>query len=246
MKKHLTSRTRWALLGLFAWAASAANASVMLVDVTMPGLQETVAWESPDLNNANTSLTPTTGTGTITPISPGYQASAGFYSWQGDFGAEVTSSSTFDTQNVVFQLVMMANPDYTTEQILNYDGSYLPEFDMEVGYAGGPTLNYNGGTQGIQATLSEVVAGPTHTTISGFEGELSSYAWQWDLSGITDDISSVSITAPIIAHQSTVEARLDLGSSFSSLAAVPEPQTYALMLGGVALAFAAFRRRRVG
>ncbi|MDP0501047.1 MAG: PEP-CTERM sorting domain-containing protein [Verrucomicrobiota bacterium JB022] len=244
MKNTLQTRSRWALLGLFAWVASAAQASLMLVDYTLPGLQDTVAWESPDLSNANTTLAPTFGTGTIAPVSPGYQASAGFYSWQGNFGATVTKTSSFDMSNVVFQLAMMANPDYTTAEILNFDGSYIPGFDMQAGYTGGPTLSFNGGSQGIQATLAEVVNGPDLTNIGGFEGELASYAWQWDLSGITETITSISITAPIIAHQSTIEARLDVSSSYSSIAAVPEPQTYALLAGTAVLGFAFYRRRK--
>lgn len=240
-KYHASGRGLLALIASSALAIQA-SASVLLVDYVLPGTQSTVAWESPALSNSNPAGTPTFGTGTIDPITPGYHASAGYYSWMGDFGATASTSAAFDIQNVVFQLVMMQNPDFSIYEILNYDGNYLPGFSPEAGYTGGPILNYNGGTQGIQATLSAVVAGPSYETIGPMEGDVASFAWQWDLSGITDEISSISITAPIPIHQSTVEARIDSSNVYTQV--VPEPSTYAAILGLATLGVAMILRRR--
>jgi hypothetical protein len=199
--------------------------AVLLSDYDLGGLQETVYWEAMQdsagnvaaggyLSGANTSNLTTEGVGTIAPVLPGYKASTGYYSYQGNFGLEATTSiqdtSTgfTDIQNVVFQRVAMTPTDVTTS----------------LGFDGGPQLSlYSGDT--LIAIISADYSLAGTDTVSGTTsnpGTYYSFNYQWDLSGYAEEITRISIYAPIEAHGSTIEAQIDIGGTFTAVL-VPEP-----------------------
>ena len=241
-------------------AASSAHAALLLQTPSLGSGQESVHWEYFDgtgvnrsLNSGNAAGTPAAGVGTIAPVSPGYRASAGYYSFMGSFGMTATTEVTAlgDIQNVVFQRVSMANPDFSMDVNLNWDGSAITGAtvdDPSMGAApsitlGGPWLSYYDASDNllgrIQATETGILASATGITVGGFSGDLNSFTYQWDLSGVAEDVKSVRIDAPIMVHSSTVEARIDIGGNYVQV--VPEPASGLLSLGMAALLI---RRRR--
>ena len=198
---------------------SGAHAAVgsLWPDYNLSGIQTTTTWLN--LSSTNLSLAPSAGAGTIAVNSPGFQASIGFYSFSTDYSF-VTSANYggSDVGNVVFQVDWSPNPD-------------LPVV--------APTLSYNGGTQNIAATFSAINGSEARNTFMG-SMNFSGYAWQWDLSGIADNITSVSIFSPVSVHTSVMGAELQMSDSFVQV--VPEPTAGTLIvaaLGGLLL-----RRRR--
>ncbi|BCU78172.1 hypothetical protein llg_28870 [Luteolibacter sp. LG18] len=195
--------------------------AALLADYNLGVDQNTTVWTT--LSNANPTRTADAGSdaGSFTIGAPGYQASVGTYSYSTDYSITVTQTSTFDLQTAVFQVDIAMNPAYT-----------LP-------YGTGPLLSYNGGTQNLAASLF---------TTNGTENRNTSFgpmtytggAWQWDLSSIGEEITSLTITMPVSVHSSISAARIDSGSS--NLAVVPEPSMgfLALLGGGMLVA----RRRR--
>ncbi|MFT4176265.1 MAG: PEP-CTERM sorting domain-containing protein [Luteolibacter sp.] len=243
MKTHRLLPHIVACLAVFSMSS---HAAVLLQDVALGGVQQTVYWEGVEsngmlspggyLSSANPTGIPTAGVGTVAPIAPGYRASLGYYSFTGHFGMTASTSiqgSAFsDIQSVVFQRVSMPN----TTGGLTLDDNLL--FD------GGATLSlYSHGTlvDTIVATYafvgSETAEGDPNT---GFPGTFYNFTYQWDLSGYTEEITSVSVDAPIIVHSATAEARLDISSN-NAFEAVPEPST--ALLGALASAFLLVRRR---
>ena len=88
-------------------------------------------------------------------------------------------------------------------------------------------LNYNGGSQGLPADFTNVVAG----------GPYPDRAWQWDLSTISG-ITSYEILYS--GHHAATSLTVTTGDSF--LQVIPEPST--AVLGMATLGFTFIRRRR--
>lgn len=256
MKNSLILFTASALLA----AVSPSHAALLLQDVSLGGGQESVYWESYSgsgdnrgLSSGNAAGTPAAGTGTIVPISPGYRASAGYYSYMGSFGLTATTTATAisDIQNVVFQRVSMMNPDFSAEMNLNWDGNAIvaPTVDDPSMPAaplitlGGPWLSYfdsSGNLLGkVQATVTGILATATDVTLGPFSGDIYNFTYQWDLTSVAENVASVRIDAPIMVHSATVEARIDISGNYVQV--VPEPSTGLLSLGVAALLF---RRKR--
>lgn len=241
-------------------AASSAHAALLLQPPSMGMGQESVYWEyysgtgdNRSLSSGNAAGTPAAGVGTIAPVSPGYRASTGYYSFMGSFGltATTTVTSLSDIQNVVFQRVSIANPDFSVSVNLNWDGTEITANtvdDPSMGAApsitqGGPWLSYYDAAENllgrVQATVTGILASSADISVGSFSGDLYSFSYQWDLSSVTEEVKSIRIDAPIMAHSSTVEARIDIGGSYVQV--VPEPSTGLLSLGMAALLI---RRRR--
>ncbi|MGC4013843.1 MAG: PEP-CTERM sorting domain-containing protein [Luteolibacter sp.] len=199
-----------------ACALAASAHAALIVDYNLGTSQNSTTWST--LNNTNPTRTSDVGSdaGTLTVNSPGYQASLGIYSPTGDYSITITQSSTFDLQTALLQLDIAAS-------------GVLP-------YGTGPLLSYNGGSQELAATYFGTNGTETR---GGFN--YTGAAWQWDLSGIADTVTSITITVPVQMHSAISAAQIDSGSS--NLAVVPEPSMMGLTLLGGGLLVA--RRRRV-
>ncbi|MDY0746396.1 PEP-CTERM sorting domain-containing protein [Paucibacter sp. R3-3] len=117
-----------------------------------------------------------------------------------------------------------------------------------------PTLSYTtaaGTTSNIAATFSEVVDKFDNGTVempTGTENVyINQYALQWDLSGVSDPITSFSVSFNGVMHSQVYGLTLTESSDFLQVVAatpVPEPETYALLATGlIGVAFIARRRR---
>lgn len=216
-------------LAVVSACASVHASSSLLEDISLAGQQSTVRWTN--LSNTNASLTPSLGSGSIAVASPGYKATAGFYSFSGDYSATTGASASFDIDTVVLQLVAMQNPDHTLAEYLTYGG--------------GPVLTYtfDGGSGTLGATSATVLAGPVYDDSGFIPGNYYNLAWEWDLSALPQSVSSVSIQSFIPVHTSITGAQLDLSDTFT-VSAIPEPAAFAALAGFGALILAGLRRRR--
>ncbi len=206
--------------GMSLFTIPSASAA-LLVNYNLGSGQSTTTWEV--LNNTNPTRTPTVGTGTLTIAAPGYQASVGLYSFSSSYSTTASHTSTVDMQNVIFQV----------------DASINTTFAFP--FSGGPLLSFNGGAQNIAAS---------YFSLNGTENRVTSFgpqtytggAWQWDLSGVTDTITSVMVMSPFSVHTSVSGQRIDASGSFSVMP-IPEPSAMGLigLSGGLWLA----RRRRI-
>jgi len=103
-----------------------------------------------------------------------------------------------------------------------------------------PVLSYNGGAQNLTATYYDLL----------WEGELSAdqgdgygylRAFQWDLSGIVDPISSFSISWSNTNHAQIYEMQLNQSDVFTQV--VPEPSAFLLVVSGMSGILFSTRRR---
>lgn len=245
------------LLPVFALLAAAAQSQAALL-LQNPGIGgESVYWEmfqgtagvdpNRGLSSGNAAGTPAAGTGTIVPVSPGYRASVGYYSFMGGFGLTATTAAVAisDIQSVVFQRVSMANPDASLDLNLNWDGNATGVLGAAPAITlGGPWLSYYDASNNllgkIQATYSAIIGGAPDMSLGAFSGDVYNFAYQWDLSGVAENVASVRIDAPIIVHSATVEARIDISGGFTQV--IPEPGSTSLL--GIGLAGLLIRRRR--
>ncbi len=124
-------------------------------------------------------------------------------------------------------------------------------FQLEIGEASThdfyngvlPTLSYNGGNQMLSAdyiSLSQVFNGTVEMPTGTEPLYINTYGLQWDLSGISETITSFTISFNGVQHAQVYSMQLDQSDTFTQ--AVPEPSTYALF--AVAGAFVCWRLRR--
>ncbi|NJM39190.1 MAG: hypothetical protein HC845_15810 [Akkermansiaceae bacterium] len=186
-----------------ALLCTATSHAALLVNYGLGGSQITTTWDN--LRNSNPSLAPSVGVGNLTVAAPGGQFSVGLYSFADAYSTTAAVSSSFDVQNVVFQADLAFNTAFS-----------FP-------FSGGPLLSYNGGAQNIL---------PMQHGVTGTESRVTSFgtlnytgaAWQWDLSGVSDEITSISIISPFSVHTSVAAQQIDLGASFAALS-IPEPSS---------------------
>ncbi len=192
-----------------------------------------------DLSSFNPTSTPTSGSGTIAPVAPGFRSTGSFYSFTNHFGATATTTAAFDISNVVFQLVGMQNPDYSVDQTLSFSAPTV--------FSGNPIrLSYTIGGDTFYRTATDraITNFGADVTIGPFSGDLYTYAWQWDLSDVVGTITSITIEAPIIVHSATANARIDISDNYERIiVSVPEPSTYAMIAFGVGALLVHGRRR---
>ena len=107
-----------------------------------------------------------------------------------------------------------------------------------------PTLSYNGGTQFLTAdyvSLSQVFNGTVEMPTGTEPIYINTYALQWDLSGISETISTFSISFSGVQHSQVYSMQLDQSDTMTQ--AVPEPSTYALMALGAGVVCWHLRRK---
>ena len=117
-----------------------------------------------------------------------------------------------------------------------------------------PLLSYttaSGSFSSIAATYSETLEKFFNGTVEMPTGTeniyINQYAYQWDLSGVTDAITSFNISFTGVQHAQVYGLTLSQSDVFSqavNVTAVPEPETYAMMLAGLAGVVAMARRRK--
>lgn len=215
-------------IAAFIVCGASATAAPLIVNYDLPGTDYVTTWTN--LTSSNSGLAPQSGTGSITVQSPGFAASFGLYSFGGDYGVTLAKSDFtlgVDLKTVILQLDFAPNEEFG------------PPTSPNAPWNGGPKLSYNGGTQNIPFTYSGVTGTETRNTA----GELvySGWVFQWDLSGITEAVSSYTITAPLAVHSSVAAAQLNASETFAQV--VPEPSVAVSLLGGAGLLLGARRRR---
>ncbi|EAQ81538.1 hypothetical protein DSM3645_28192 [Blastopirellula marina DSM 3645] len=104
-----------------------------------------------------------------------------------------------------------------------------------------PTLSYNGGSQALVAGESLLLSQVPGAVFGGDPSFNNSYLFGWDLSSITNPITSFVVSFTGVQHSSIYSMQLDQ-SDVVQTAATPEPGTLAILLG--ALPAAAFYLRR--
>lgn len=225
------------LLAAATIAISSIPAQATLVDYNLGGNQVDLLAPNLALGGGltwtNANRTAVIGSGQIDVKAPGYAASMGLYSWQGDYGItlsnDFTASLLGDVKSVIFQIDIVRNPDFPDVQ------NYVI-----------PTLNFNGGSQSVAFNFGGQVA--DWATQSSPMGDVTAavFAWQWDLSGFSEEITSISVTTDLIVHASTFSAGLSAADAIhhnAQIAVIPEPSTYALLaLSAVGLRY--LRRQR--
>lgn len=195
----------------------------LLVTPALNGTTENAVWSL--LTSANTVLVPGTNPAQYksTPDnfadtsvdfrvhSPGFGASNGLYSWGGAYRTTTTKTTgSFPIKQAVFQIDLVWDP------ATPYPGTNIPR------------LSYNGGSQNLEPL--PVILGGSRIEDNGVGGEAGTdpftyrgVMWQWDLSQIGVNITSVTISAPYANHTNIAGARVDIASQFKNLAATPTP-----------------------
>ncbi len=243
-----------------AFAAGHSHAALLAID--LGGNKETAGWGAPGGTALTTSNYPTVPVGPLPYYPAGtwaqplpatygeaasssnlhklnggyYPASEGLYSW--------STSSVFSAVNTATTLGSINTIVFQTETSKNPQGDPAhPDYDPDLAFTA-PTLYLNGGTEGILPTWSlEALSGGT--VGSGDQGGLLwHWAWQWDLSGVEEPITSYSFEWQQIVHSSLVAIQIDASDAVhaASVLAVPEPS--ALLLGCAGFALVLRRRHR--
>jgi hypothetical protein len=178
-----------------------------LLDVpTMAGTVKSDSWTSLSYVNGQFFWSNNMVPSALGVVSPGYAASDGLYSYNGAYSMWASlsqPSSPINIKHAVFQ-IHATWPDTSTFPI-----------------NGGPKLSYNGGTQRIAATLpmmwgrSKEAEGdyPPEAGRPTYHGVM----WQWDLSSIPTDITSIKIEMPFDTHTSLIGCRIDVSSQFQQI-----------------------------
>jgi len=161
-----------------------------------------------------------------------YPASFGLYSWSTDSSFKIeVASAIADLSQVTFQSFV------TVDTSQGVDGL------LQAGYL--PTLSYNGGTQALAASSYSLTPvsggfGMDGTPLPASASNPNYGLFTWDLSALPATASSFTINFGLDIHSSALAFQLDQ----VAVTAVPEPQTYALMLAGMGVVGLIARRRK--
>ena len=98
-----------------------------------------------------------------------------------------------------------------------------------------PTLSYNGGSQNLASTSYELLEAYFNGTVDMPTGPedvyINTHRLDWDLSGVADPITSISISFTGVQHAQLYQLRVDQ-AAFAP-AAVPEPASMAMLACGI-------------
>lgn len=227
----------------FAFAATSANA---FINTGLGGNTEYEGWE--DLTSAN--YTSAMGYSNFAPwtISSNASGSAG----NADFNK--LSGTGFPATSSIYTLDFTDPPQSgvgtgtfnvtSTLDSLTNASTVVFQLDGGVDFFTAPTLNYNSGSQGITFDYAATTTGLFIANGPSGPFSTTNNAFQWDLSGIGDTITSIEIVYTLEAHLSQYALQLETSDAAFVGTAVPEPSAYALLAGTLALAFCLKRRRR--
>lgn len=128
----------------------------------------------------------------------------------------------------------LAASQYDYTNIANIFSSY-GSVNITGGEVAVTGLNLTGGSTGDQ--LSVFVYTPDFSSIAVFSSSNS----LWDYPA---DPGAASLSTPTVNDALLGQINVGSPNTLQLIAAVPEPSTYAMMLGALALGFVAYRRRR--
>jgi hypothetical protein len=189
---------------------------------------------------------------------PGYGTFPGAGAWPAPIGSNTAGSGDADLNKISgngYPAGASIYAPFTNSVFQVSDGSAVANletvvFQLQIGTAYGldlssaPTLSYNGGSQALVATYAQLVSSTPNGDFGGSPTILNVLAYQWDLSGIEGTINSFSVSWAVAPHTQTYGVKLDQGSMMDQVVAVPEPSTYAIAVGLVALIVFRLRRQR--
>ena len=206
-----------------------------------------------------TGATQTDGWANLTAANfPGYGSFPGAAPWPAPIGSNTAGSGDANLNKISgngYPAGSSIYAPFTNTVFQVSDGTAVANletvvFQLQIGTAYGldltspPTLSYNGGSQAIAATCSQLVSSTSNGDFGGEPTTLNVLAYQWDLSGVAGAINSFSINWTVAPHTQTYGLKLDQGSVMDQVVAVPEPSTYAIAVGLGALIGFRLRRRR--
>jgi hypothetical protein len=179
------------------------------------------------------------GFGLITPVG---DASAVGYQWDAT-NVFLTLPGTLDpgaSQTITYDTTVTAFSSAETDSVVCGNYESCPTLQSYSGF-GDPIGKGKGGTPPAAAALAALAGGVSPFDDSGISGV---YFPRFELSVPTFNSATGMLSVPLVTDPSTGEP-MELPSLPLSSTAVPEPQTWALMLLGAALTGSAARRRRV-
>lgn len=218
MQKPSVIKAALALVASLVASATVAFAQPVAEDVLVDlGYGAVAEWT--DVSNGNSSLAASTASGVanedIGVWFPGFQASAGFYSWLWDYGTTVEADLvTSGANTVVLQVAgAVVNGHIMDEDFDNTLADHLY-------HDGGPVLYYtraNNTTGSLSATLAGVL-GQEPGTAHGTDIDYVGYTWVWDLTTLNagSPVVSVSVDVPLINHCSVLGAQLAFGGAYDA------------------------------
>jgi len=218
-----------AIASLLLLTAACASAAI---SYTLPGNTEVGTWSNlykltgvnPNPPALDTLIAASGSSATFTKISgPAFYTSSGSGIYSAnvmDFGGTYPSSFSVSDESPIVDLatiVFQARVNLVPSSIL---------------------LSLNGATSGALANIEA-----TFTTSALASADIFDYSWQWDLSGVTEEITSYEISFTVPGHGVIyASSPLTVQTSDSFVQVVPEPTTGLLAIAP--LAFVALRRRR--
>ena len=180
----------------------------------------------------------------------GQEANLGNYDYSGNDTFIIHNVWEFSTSTISFDQVDSIEFTVNGTAFAN-PGATLVDADLKafgiVVYAGG-----TGDVKEDWKTLSDSIAESGYVSLNDMKDGILLENLNWDISGeeyITFHIfAAPNILAPVFGNESDEGGSLGFTASSATLnvtaAAVPEPSTYAMIFGAIALGFVAYRRRK--
>ncbi len=234
------------LAGLLALPVAAVGAP--LVTPSLSGNTEYEGWEG--LTNTNYPSPPYPGFMTFTnpwpsPMDSNISGSAG------NAGFDKISGGGYPGSASIYNFTVPGTYEVANSAPITGLETVTLQLDLGEGnsfFVASPVLSYNGGSQNLMPDFTASGAGPTAFTNpqTGNPDTTTLFGYQWDLSSIGGTFTDYAIQWTSDAHATTFNLRLDSSDDYSgnAITAVPEPASYATLLGLLVLGCTFLRRRR--